>query len=63
MNRLERVEAAQIEREPADVLRLNPENPFPHAMLASIYSLSDRESEARAAMAHALRLDPTGLIP
>ncbi len=38
---------------------LNPENPYPHAGLAGIYILLDREPEARAAMAQALRLDPT----
>jgi adenylate cyclase len=33
--------------------------PYPHAALAAVYVLLDREPEARAAMAHALKLDPT----
>jgi adenylate cyclase len=39
-------------------LRVQPNNLFPHLRLAAVYSLLDREQEARAAAAEVLRINP-----
>jgi adenylate cyclase len=39
-------------------LRIQPNNLFPHLRLTAVYSLLDREQEARAAAAEVLRINP-----
>ena len=41
---------------------LVPESSHPYALMALAYAGLNREAEARAAMAHSLRLDPTSTL-
>ena len=41
---------------------LAPESPLPYRLMALAYAGLNREAEARAAMAHSLRMDPASTL-